>query len=944
MINGGGIVDCPITAHDVARAKIIFGPDLGALRGKSRKKNVKISPIEFLPREVATEQTLHVDIMFLGGIAFFISIAVPLGLTCVTELGRTKGSRSLPFVKNALTDHLKIFSSRSFVVVGVISDAEGSVVALELFLAERNVVLNRAGSGSHVPIIERKIQEVKERCRAIINTLPYRLPLKLLPYLVKFAVTRINWIPHRVGVANISPSEAFFGRKLNYKRDLRVGFGEYCEVFDPSSDNTMRPRTQAAISLGPTGNLSGSVRFFRLETGKEIVRDQFTVMMMTDLVITTMNRMADNAAAAVVNPTIEPINGGFTAEDIEKDVNAYRPKTHFPPLDFEGYQNPCYAADPDSDNGVVVNNPTPLRGDIQDNVDNAINQQSVDQPDVESISDSPQPQVRQESERRYGTMQLRSLKPKQSFNISVKQALKNMPVEARASMHKEMKQLHDKDVFDPVPPSVKPSKKVIKSFMFLKDKYLSDGSFDKLKSRLVAGGHMQDRSNILYEDITSPTANLSNLMVIATVAAKESRKIRTADISGAYLNADMKSAGVFIELDEVLSDILVSIDPSYSKFIRKNGKMVVELKKALYGCIESAKLWYDLLSQTLIRDGYTMNPLDKCVFNKTIDGVQITVVIYVDDLFMASVSDFLLDKLVDLLRLNFKDITVNTGLIHSYLGMTWDFTTPFSVKVTMEGYAKDLLAFSEVTGDVKTPATDQLFAVRESFSPLSDVDKARFHTLVAKLLYLAKRTRPDVLLPVSFLTTRVQQPDTDDLAKLNRVLKYLNGTKDLGIVLSVRDPLTVQTFIDASYGVHGDGKSHSGLVITLGGGPILTKSTKQRLVTKSSTEAELVATSDFASEALASREFLIAQGYDVGPAVVFQDNQSTMAMISNGASKSDRTRHISIRHFWTKERVDNGELKFNYVATDEMTADVLTKPLQGEKFLKLRAKLLNWIV
>jgi hypothetical protein len=95
---------------------------------------------------------------------------------------------------------------------------------------------------------------------------------------------------------------------------------------------------------------------------------------------------------------------------------------------------------------------------------------------------------------------------------------------------------------------------------------------------------------------------------------------------------------------------------------------------------------------------------------------------------------------------------------------------------------------------------------------------------------------------------------------------------------------------------------------------------------------------------LASREFLIAQGYDVGPAVVFQDNQSTMAMISNGASKSDRTRHISIRHFWTKERVDNGELKFNYVATDEMTADVLTKPLQGEKFLKLRAKLLNWIV
>jgi hypothetical protein len=167
---------------------------------------------------------------------------------------------------------------------------------------------------------------------------------------------------------------------------------------------------------------------------------------------------------------------------------------------------------------------------------------------------------------------------------------------------------------------------------------------------------------------------------------------------------------------------------------------------------------------------------------------------------------------------------------------------------------------------------------------------------------------------------------------------------ELGIVLTVHDPVHIQAFIDTSYGVHEDGKSHSGLVIAIGVGPIPTKSTKQRLVTKSSTEAELVAASDHASEALASREFLIAQGIVVDPAVIFQDNQSTMAMIHNGASKSDRTRHINIRYFWTKERVANGEMKIAYIGTDEMTADVLTKPLQGEKFLKLREKLLNWIV
>jgi hypothetical protein len=275
--------------------------------------------------------------------------------------------------------------------------------------------------------------------------------------------------------------------------------------------------------------------------------------------------------------------------------------------------------------------------------------------------------------------------------------------------------------------------------------------------------------------------------------------------------------------------------------------------------------------------------------------------------------------------------------------MTWDFSTPLSVKVIMDGYTDDMIEFAGISGQVKTPTTDQLFNVRDTTS-LDDDERSHFHTLVAKALYLAKRTRPDILLPISFLTTRVQNPDLDDLNKLNRVLKYVNGTKSLCISLSISDSPKVHAFIDASYGIHEDGKSHSGLVITLGGGPILTKSTKKRLVSKSSTDAELIATSDFASEAIASREFMISQGLDDGPAVIFQDNQSTMAMILNGSSKSDRTRHIAIRYFWMKERVERGELKISYIGTDEMTADVLTKPLQGERFLKLRNKLLNWMV
>jgi hypothetical protein len=208
-------------------------------------------------------------------------------------------------------------------------------------------------------------------------------------------------------------------------------------------------------------------------------------------------------------------------------------------------------------------------------------------------------------------------------------------------------------------------------------------------------------------------------------------------------------------------------------------------------------------------------------------------------------------------------------------------------------------------------------------------------------MYLAKRVRPDILLPMSFLTTRVQKPDVDDASKLRRVLMYLNGTRSMGIILRPStDGLVVS--IDSSYGVHSDGKSHTGLSIAYGSGSILAQSTKQKIVTKSSTEAELVGLSDKGSLAIWSADFLKGQGEKIGPVSIQQDNMSTIALIEKGSSTSERSRHINIRYFWLKDRISSGELQVKYQPTDEMIADILTKPLQGAKFLALRTRLLNW--
>ena len=173
----------------------------------------------------------------------------------------------------------------------------------------------------------------------------------------------------------------------------------------------------------------------------------------------------------------------------------------------------------------------------------------------------------------------------------------------------------------------------------------------------------------------------------------------------------------------------------------------------------------------------------------------------------------------------------------------------------------------------------------------------------------------------------------------------MKGSRERGIILRIGASMRVRAYIDAAYGVHQEsGKSHTGCAIVIGdGGPVYNKSTKQKIVTKSSTEAELVGLSDTASQAIHMRNFVIAQGYDVGPVIIYQDNMSCMALMKRGGPCSDRSRHINIRHFWLCEKVDDGEVIIEHLGTERMFANVLTKPVQGAQFIRERGQLTNWM-
>lgn len=247
-----------------------------------------------------------------------------------------------------------------------------------------------------------------------------------------------------------------------------------------------------------------------------------------------------------------------------------------------------------------------------------------------------------------------------------------------------------------------------------------------------------------------------------------------------------------------------------------------------------------------------------------------------------------------------------------------------------------------ITRNATTPAKAYLFEVRES-AKLDEPRAENFHSVVALLLFISRRCRLDIQTAVAFLTTRVSEPTEDDWRKLTRVLQYLRGTLDLKLTLGADDIMMAKSWIDVSYGVHNDCRSHTGGVMSWGWGVLLTKCQKQKLNTKSSTEGEIVGLSDYMPNIIWARMFLDAQGYTLKENIVYQDNMSAMKIAKNGKmSSGQKTKHMNNRYFWIKDRVKSEGITVQYCPTEKMIADFFTKPLQGSLFRKFRDVILGY--
>jgi hypothetical protein len=424
------------------------------------------------------------------------------------------------------------------------------------------------------------------------------------------------------------------------------------------------------------------------------------------------------------------------------------------------------------------------------------------------------------------------------------------------------------------------------------------------------------------------------------------RKLKTAviDVKAAYLNAAIDEE-IHITLDQQTAAIYIKQNPSYKHLLKRDGTLCCKLNKALYGLPQSGKLWYQNLRETLCSAGFQCHEdQDKCLFSSNnSDGTQLFIVAYVDDLLIAAPTDQQLTDIISILEKKYKKLTIQRGRKYSWLGLTLEFSADSSsVDISQHGYIADLASRFEIPpGRTKSPYPTN-FLKRPATGPDAEaVDATNFRSQLMAAAYLGIRTRPDIRFAVSHLASRSASPTVHDQKCLDHLYKYIQSTSEYKIRFNPTST-DLEAYIDASFAIHLDGRGQTGVLIIMGnGGPLYVQSSKQKLLGHNSTQCELIAVNDFLFTLEHIREIYIALNIPWNTVVVHQDNSSAMQIAINGHGNANRSKYMTVRVEHIHEHIRSNNIKLNKCHTNNMLADILTKPIFGKKLKTLAIPTLN---
>ena len=269
--------------------------------------------------------------------------------------------------------------------------------------------------------------------------------------------------------------------------------------------------------------------------------------------------------------------------------------------------------------------------------------------------------------------------------------------------------------------------------------------------------------------------------------------------------------------------LLVEADKDkWRKHLQKeNGKWVIYVSydKAIYGMMNAALLAYKKLAKLFCEWGSVMNPYDPCVWNKMVGGKQMTIMFHIDDLLMAHLLPHIVTLFIKKLEREYATqdpLTVTRGLIHDYLGVTFDLCVPGQVALSQYDYLKKF--YHGLPDNYKvgykgnkyrcTPAPADLFK-RNKNSPLpNDASRERYHGITAQALWLSQRLRPDLQLAVGYHCSSVKFPTDNDEDKLIWMIGNMWFTRFLPTIIAITEDDAI-IYIYGSHAVHTDAKGHS---------------------------------------------------------------------------------------------------------------------------------------
>ena len=487
------------------------------------------------------------------------------------------------------------------------------------------------------------------------------------------------------------------------------------------------------------------------------------------------------------------------------------------------------------------------------------------------------------------------------------------------AMNEEYNSLVEMKTFELVP---RPSKKVIggRWVYVIKNDQSKNPIF---KARYVAKGFNQSPS-IDYEEIFSPTARLTSIRVLCQLAVQENLEIYQLDVKTAYLNADIDHE-IYLE------------QPKGFEVIGNNGmKLVMKLNKSIYGLKQAGRMWNQLLHNFLLTKQFTQANSDHCVYTRNFNGKITILIVWVDDIIIATSSNFDANEIKTALaeRFRMKDF----GIISNFLGIDFEVGNN-TIKVHQSKYVQKMLdRFNMTECNTKSIPCD-LSTVKIEFNNDSQYldDPRIFREIVGSLIYLMTCSRPDICYVVSILSQFMSKPTVAHLNLAKFVLRYLKGTMDYGLIYTSCEKLDIIGYTDASWANTIDRKSISGYCFQMSkvGALVSWKSKKQQVVALSTCESEYIG----ASFALQEGVFLQQLTHDMGifpnfqPINLFVDNLGSIQLAKNPVFHQ-RSKHIETKYHYIRSKVNAGSVNLIYVPSKENLADIFTKPCTKQSLVK----------